>query len=308
MSDDARHAFTDRGRRRLALGVHAHDPEQPRVPCRRDRRLHHVRRGKPGRQPHPHGRDLALHAGRDSVDGRLHPLLDAPDDRGDAGAHAVPRRRGNRAVTPDRDPLAFDAEAMRQLGYRTVDVLVDWLQRESPPLRRASPAEMRERLGGPPPEQAEPFDEILAGLERDVLPFGSRDGHPSFFGFVPFASTWPGALGDLIASACNLYVGSWLESAGASQVELEVLGWFKDWIGYPQSAAGSLVSGGSAGNMTALACARATLAGPMRDDLVLYVSDQGHSSIARAARILGFRPEQLRVLPSDTSFRLAPET
>ncbi len=209
---------------------------------------------------------------------------------------------------PDRDPLALDAETMRQLGYRTVDVLVDWLQRESPPLSRASPAEMRERLGGPPPEQAEPFDEILAGLERDVLPFGSRDGHPSFFGFVPFAGTWPGALGDLIASACNLYVGSWLESAGASQVELEVLGWFKDWIGYPQSAAGSLVSGGSAGNMTALACARTTLAGPMRDDLVLYVSDQGHSSIARAARILGFRPEQLRVLPSDTSFRLAPET
>jgi aromatic-L-amino-acid/L-tryptophan decarboxylase len=206
------------------------------------------------------------------------------------------------------DPLALDRETMRELGYRTVDLLVEQLEREEPALRRATPAEMRERLHGPPPEQPEPFDRILEQLERDVLPFASRDGHPRFFGFVPFAGTWPGALGDLIASACNLYAGSWMESAGASQVELEVLGWFKEWIGYPTDAAGTLVSGGSAGNLTALACAREALAGPMRDDLVLYVSDQAHSSIARAARILGFRPEQVRVLPSNESFRLTAAT
>ena len=208
------------------------------------------------------------------------------------------------------DPLGLDSQTMRELGYRTVDLLVERLERErgGPPLRRATPTEMRGRLHGPPPEQPEPFGEILQRLERDVLPFASRDGHPRFFGFVPFAGTWPGALGDLIASGSNLYAGSWMESAGASQVELEVLGWFKDWIGYPPDAAGSLVSGGSAGNITALACAREALAGPMRDDLVLYVSDQAHSSIARAARMLGFRPEQVRVLPSDERFRLAPET
>ncbi len=206
------------------------------------------------------------------------------------------------------DPLSLDRETMRKLGYRAIDLLVEQLGREGPPLRRASPADMRKRLHGPAPETPEPFERILEGLERDVLPFASRDGHPRFFGFVPFAGTWPGALGDLIASACNLYAGSWMESAGPSQVELEVLGWFKDWIGYPPDAAGSLVSGGSAANMTALACAREALAGPMRDDLVLYVSDQAHSSIARAARILGFRPEQVRVLPSDGRFRLTPET
>jgi len=206
------------------------------------------------------------------------------------------------------DPLALDRETMRMLGYRTVDLLIEQLDREEPPLRRATPGEMRERLHGPPPEEPEPFDRILERLERDVLPFASRDGHPRSFGFVPFAGTWPGALGDLIGSGCNLYAGSWMESAGASQVELEVLGWFKDWIGYPPDAAGSLVSGGSAGNLTALACAREALAGSMRDDLVLYVSDQAHSSIARAARILGFRPEQVRVLPSDDRFRLTPET
>jgi aromatic-L-amino-acid decarboxylase len=211
-------------------------------------------------------------------------------------------------VPPQRDPLALDKEAMRQLGYRTVDLLVEWLERESPPLQRASPAEMRKRLAGPPPEQPEAFETILEGLERDVLPFTSRDSHPRFFGFIPFSSTWPGALGDLIASACNLYAGSWMESAGPSQVELEVLGWFKEWIGYPPEAAGSLVTGGSAANLTGLACARETLSGPMRGDLVLYVSDQAHSSIARSARILGFQPGQVRVLPTDTAFRLDPGT
>src|SRR5438477_376323 len=64
----------------------------------------------------------------------------------------------------------------------------------------------------------------------------------------------------------------------------------------------------SAANMTALACAREAKAGAMRDDLVLYVSDQAHSSIARGARVLGFRPEQVRVLPSDPGMRLTPET
>ena len=206
------------------------------------------------------------------------------------------------------DPLALDAEAMRAYGYRTVDMLVQRLCDPSiPPLRRASPAEMRERLAGPPPATGQDFDAILERLDRHVLPFMSRGDHPGFLAFVPFCGTWPGALGDFIASACNIYAGSWMESAGPTQLELEVLGWFKQWIGYPAGAGGVLVGGGSAANLTAIACAREALAGQMSDELVGYVSDQAHSSLARAARVLGFRPEQLRVLPSDAQFRLDPQ-
>jgi glutamate/tyrosine decarboxylase-like PLP-dependent enzyme len=208
----------------------------------------------------------------------------------------------------DDDPLALDRETMRQQGYRVVDLLVDRLMADGPPLRRAAPAEMRERLGGPPSAAPQPLEDVLARLERDVLPYRSRVDHPRFLAFIPGSGTWPGALADFIASACNVYAGSWMESAGPSQVELEVLGWFKDWVGYPPEAAGSLTSGGSAANMTALACAREAKAGAMRDDLVLYVSDQAHSSIARAARILGFRPERVRVLPTESSLHLSPES
>ena len=171
-----------------------------------------------------------------------------------------------------------------------------------------SPAPSARELYGrtPPPAAGSEFDAILERLDRDVLPFTSKGDHPGFLAFVPFCGTWPGALGDFIASACNIYAGSWMESAGPTQLELEVLGWFKQWIGYPAEAAGSLVSGGSAANLTALACARESLAGQMSDDLVGYVSDQAHSSLARAARVLGFRPEQLRVLPSNDRFTLDP--
>jgi aromatic-L-amino-acid/L-tryptophan decarboxylase len=206
------------------------------------------------------------------------------------------------------DPLALDRETMRRLGYRTVDMLVERLtDPTATPIRRASADEMRRRVPPTDPEQSQELEEILEHLDRDVLPFTSRD-HPGFLAFIPFAGTWPGALGDLIASACNVYAGSWMESAGPSRLELEILDWFKSWFGYPADAAGLLVSGGSAANMTALACAREALAGPMSDRLVAYVSDQAHASLARSARVLGFRPKQVRVLPSDAGFRLRPET
>jgi aromatic-L-amino-acid/L-tryptophan decarboxylase len=207
------------------------------------------------------------------------------------------------------DPLALDPEAMRATGYRMVDLLVERVAgvREWPALARATPAEMRERLHGPAPEAGRDFEAVLATLERDVLAYMGRVDHPAYFAFIPGSSTWPGALGDFLASALNVYAGSWMESAGPSQVELQVLDWFKQWIGYPERAAGVLLSGGSGANMTALACARESLAGAMRDDLVVYVSDQAHSSLARAARTLGFRPGQMTVLPADEQHRMRPD-
>jgi len=209
----------------------------------------------------------------------------------------------------DEDPLGLDPETMRRLGYQTVDLLVDrWVGlREQPVLRRGTPTELARRLTGSPPEGPQGFDSILEQLGSDVLPFVSHNDHPAYFAYVPDCGTWPGVLGDLVASACNLEASSWVQAAGPSQVELVVLGWFKQWIGYPEQAAGVLVSGGSAANVTALACAREALLGAMSEQVVAYLSDQAHSSIARAARVLGFRPNQVRVLPVDDGYRLRPE-
>jgi aromatic-L-amino-acid decarboxylase len=207
------------------------------------------------------------------------------------------------------NPLALDPETMRSMGHRTVDLMVDMLSDDSTPaLRRASASEMAARLPFGVPAGKEHFGDLLERLQRDVFPFISRSDHRGFFAFIPSCGTFPGALGDFMASALGIYAGTWMESAGPSRLELVVLDWFKEWIGYPRDAAGLLVSGGSTANMTALACARESLLGAMDDRAVAYVSDQSHSSLARAARLLGFRSDQVRVLPTERSHALAPAT
>lgn len=205
--------------------------------------------------------------------------------------------------------LAMDVEAMRRAGYATVDALVARLAnpQADPVLRRADPAEMRSRLGGPPPEQAVEYHAVLARVLADVLPYASRTDHPGYFAFVPSFTTWPAALAELTAAAANPYCGAWMESAGPTQVELEVIDWFRTWLGMPAGTAGLLVTGGSAANLMALLVAREAAGGPSEGSVV-YVSDQAHSSLARTVRAMGLRPQQVRVLPTDDRWRLPPET
>ena len=207
------------------------------------------------------------------------------------------------------DPLELDPDSMRRLGYRVVDLLVDRIAAlgGSPAWRGASRAEMEERLREDPSERAEPADRILEQIERDVLPFAGHHDHPRFFAFIPSCPTWPSVLGDLLASGSNVFAGTWLQSAGASEIELVVLDWFKSWIGFPREASGLLLSGGSAANLSALACARQARLGGESDGVV-YLSAEGHSSVLRAARVLGFGAEHLRILPIDERRRLRAET
>jgi aromatic-L-amino-acid decarboxylase len=174
-------------------------------------------------------------------------------------------------------------------------------------VRAATPTELRARLATAPPETPLAFEEILDGLERDVLPFVGRISHPGYMAFIPGEGTWPGALGDLIGSALNIDTCWWLGASGPSALELAVLEWLRVWVGYSERAAGVLVSGGSAANLTALACAREARIGPMDEHAIVYMSDQTHSSVARAARALGFRPEQVRIIPTDENARLRPD-
>ena len=195
------------------------------------------------------------------------------------------------------------------MGHRTVEQVVDLLADPAhSAITRADVGEMASRLPFGAPEAPQDFDALLDRLERDVFAFMGRTAHPGYFAFVPSCGTFLSALAEFMASALNVYVGSWMEGAGPSRLELVVLDWFKRWIGYPPDASGSLVSGGSVANITALACARESLLGPMNDRAVAYMSDQAHSSIARAVRLLGFGPDQLRVLPTDRWYRLPAAT
>jgi glutamate/tyrosine decarboxylase-like PLP-dependent enzyme len=204
------------------------------------------------------------------------------------------------------DPLALDAETMRQLGYRVVDLLVRRISEldDEPAWRRGDRRSLERALRQPPPAEPQDFETILEQLVRDALAHGARVDHPRFMGFVPGSPTWPGILADFLAAGHNVFQGSWLGGSGASEIELIVLDWFKQWIGFPDAAGGLFTSGGSAANLNAIACARQLRFGSHNADAVIYLSRESHSSTDRAARILGFHPDRVRRIPTDDAYRL----
>jgi glutamate/tyrosine decarboxylase-like PLP-dependent enzyme len=205
--------------------------------------------------------------------------------------------------------LEIDAAEMRRLGYAVIDALVDWQTslRERPVWNGATRPETESLVSREQPLEgvgAAGFDELLRYLMQDVVARGARTDHPRFFAFVPGNATWPGVLGDLIAAGTNVFQGTWLASAGVSQLELRVLAWFAEWLGMPPTAGGLFVSGGSAANLTALACARQLQLHAHDPRARIYASAETHSSVARAARILGFTADQIRTVPVDDEQRI----
>lgn len=208
---------------------------------------------------------------------------------------------------PLASPLELSAEEMKRLGYQVIDRIVDrWVNlREGPAWQFGNRSELEPSLSGPPPEEGEEFDTVLRQVTEEVLPRAGRIDHPRFFAFIPSSPTWPSILGDFLATGYNIFQGTWLESAGPSQVELTVVDWFREWIGFPAEGGGLLTSGGSAANLGGLMTAREWAGNPPNP--VLYISDQGHSSLERAARIIGIPPERVRKIPTDDSFRMDVE-
>ncbi len=215
-------------------------------------------------------------------------------------------------ATDPVDPLEMDAETMRRLGHHVIDRLVDRILAldEDRVWRWAPRTELEAQLPAGAPEGPLDPDTVLRLVEERVLPYASRIDHPRFLGYVPGCPTWPGILGDLLASGYNIFAGTSQASSGPSLLELQVLRWFCDWVGYPATAGGLLTSGGSAANLDALVCAREAWrkrerGGDAHDRHgVIYFSDQTHSSVLRAARMIDVDESRLRELPSDDRYRI----
>lgn len=204
--------------------------------------------------------------------------------------------------------LELTPERMREMGYQAVDRLVERIAAlgDLPAWQGTTREAMRRHLAGADPERPTPFGALLDELFDSVLPYGTSTDHPRFLAFIPSCPTWPGILGDLIAAGSGIYPGTWIGSSGYAALELEVLGWFKEWLGYPEDSAGLLMSGGSMATLAALVTARATRLGAESWSGVIYASSEAHSSVVRAARILGFPDERIRILEADRGFRLSP--
>lgn len=163
---------------------------------------------------------------------------------------------------------------------------------------------MESLLREPIPERGADFAHVLGEMREKVAPYAMRPSHPRFLAFVPGAPTFAAVLGDWLCDSMNLFAAVWKEGAGPAQVELVVLDWLRQIIGYPAEASGTLTSGGSEALLLALVTARDRLAFADRSRAVLYASEQRHWSVDRGARIAGFRPDQVRTLAVDEEGRL----
>jgi glutamate/tyrosine decarboxylase-like PLP-dependent enzyme len=195
---------------------------------------------------------------------------------------------------------------MRELGHRMVDLVVDHLVRirEEPAARRGRRADLEAALREPIPESGSDPRLVLDRVTREILPWTARVDHPRFFAFVPGPSNYVGFLADALASGFNVFAGTWLGASGPAMVEIVTVDWLRQLCGLPEGAGGLFVSGGSMASLTALAVARETKLGGRLADGVAYASDQTHSAVARALRVLGLAPDQLRLLPVDDGFRV----
>jgi aromatic-L-amino-acid decarboxylase len=202
--------------------------------------------------------------------------------------------------------LDFSPERMREIGYRVIDQIVEHLatlgdQRVG---TKADPAQLRPALMEPIPEHPTAFETVLAQLERDVLRNTMHVNHPRFFAYVPGPSNYVSAMADAIVSGYNVFAGTWVSGSGPAAIELAVIDWLREICGFPSSAGGLFVSGGTMANLTALAVARHAKLGESAERATVYFSDQAHSSLEKALRVIGIAADNIRKLPSDKDYRL----
>lgn len=157
-----------------------------------------------------------------------------------------------------------------------------------------------------------PLDQLLAEC-RTIIDLSRHNGHPRFFGYVASPSTPVGAYADLIASALNANITCWRSGPAGTELERMVVRWLGSLIGYDSDAKGLLTSGGSMANMIALLIASRRKSGPnaAREGLwnsgppmTVYASEEVHMSVAKAADILGFGRDQVRVIVCDERQRM----
>jgi glutamate/tyrosine decarboxylase-like PLP-dependent enzyme len=205
--------------------------------------------------------------------------------------------------------LDLDQATMQRLGHMVADHVAAHLAGlRGQRLYKTIPREEAERLiATPPPAAGRDFGTLLGFLEARVFPHHTPEPHPGFLAYVQSCPTFPAVLGDWLAAGYNFFGGAWAVAAGPAMLEVTVLEWFRQWLGMPAGAGGLLTSGGSTANLMAIVAARHRAVGddPSRlPRLVVYTSDQVHSSVTKAAWIAGIPRAAIRLLPADDGFRL----
>ncbi|WP_036841487.1 aminotransferase class V-fold PLP-dependent enzyme [Polaribacter sp. Hel_I_88] len=205
-------------------------------------------------------------------------------------------------------PFEMTKEEMTSYGYKIVDQIVNHFTEveHKKPVKKASRKEMDTIFLSEAPDEATDADTVLDFVMKNVMPNSIILSHPKSFSFVPGPSNFISAMSDSLATGFNIFSGGWNIAPAAAELEIVTLNWILKIFNFPVDKGGGIfTSGGSMANLTALTTARRVKCGEDFSKAIIYLSDQAHSSNIKAIRVLGFKREQIRIIPTDIEFRIS---
>jgi aromatic-L-amino-acid/L-tryptophan decarboxylase len=216
---------------------------------------------------------------------------------------------GEPKINPDLDPE--DWRAFRVHAHRMLDDIIDYVENiRDRPTWRPMPDDVRASFDEPLPRSGQPLSEVHAQFMSQILPYATGNVHPGFMGWVHGGGNVYGMLGEMLAAGLNPNLGG--RDHAPIELERQVLRWFADLFGFPNSAGGLLVTGTSIANFIGVLVARVEALDVdvrrtgMIDEhrLVAYTSAAAHESISKALQMAGIGSDALRQLPVDDSHRM----
>jgi aromatic-L-amino-acid decarboxylase len=218
---------------------------------------------------------------------------------------------------PDpQDPQAWVryVEDFRASAHSSVDWIAHYLTniRNIPVLPHTSPGELVDSLPAHAPEHGESFDAILRDFRTTIFPAVTQWNHPGFMAYFGTSASTPGILAELLIAAMNTNGLHWSTSPAVAELEQVALGWLREWLTLPPEFFGIIYDTASTSTMHALICAREFVQPETREqgcrgNLVVYTSEQAHSSVEKGAMAVGIGQNNVRMVPTDAEFRLRPE-
>lgn len=154
------------------------------------------------------------------------------------------------------------------------------------------------------PEDPVPAAPLFDRFFNEWVPASFNTAGPGYLAYIPGGGLPHAAVADLIANSVNRYMSIWQAAPALAEIEATVIRWFCRLVGLPESARGVLASGGSMANFSAVVAARRARLPENFFQGTLYVSDQVHHSMAKAAMLAGFPAARIRSVPTDERFRL----
>jgi len=213
--------------------------------------------------------------------------------------------------------LDFSGDLLEQHLHHAADIVQEIY---SDQLRRIvfagkSPAEIQSLFDVDLPEAESSVSEILEKIRRDVVGSATMNIGPHYYGYITGGGNQVAILADMISTALNQNSLKWHSSPISTEMEKLVIKWVCQFIGYPDSAAGAILDGGSTANFNCMAVARKNMAPHHiseeglygQNPMTIYVSNEGHSSFDKAVDVLGIGKKYLRKVETDKNFRINPE-